>query len=268
MGLSIVVCVKPVPDPSHYDRITIDPKTKLLVRQGIPTVINPGDKHAIEAALQIRDEIGGTVVSITMAPPEAAETLREVLAMGVDEAYLLSDRAFAGADTLATVRALAAGITKIGHFDLVLTGSESADGGTAHVPSQLGEVLGVGHLTNVREIKWAEDGTLLMKSKIENGFLEVEGRLPLVLGIARDMNTPRYATLMGIVAAQSKRLQVWQCGDLQVGAGCFGLAGSPTQPGELRVLEARREGKVLKEEPGQIAAEIIAIMRAAGVLKA
>jgi len=114
--MNIAVCVKPVPDPNHNSKITINPTTKLLERQGIPSVINPADKNAIEAALQLKKQLGGKVLLVSMAPPDARETLIEGLAMGADEAYLLSDRAFAGSDTLATARVLAAGLKKIGDF--------------------------------------------------------------------------------------------------------------------------------------------------------
>jgi electron transfer flavoprotein beta subunit len=157
--------MKPVPDPGHYHRITINPATKLLERKGIPTIINPVDKNAIEAALQLKEQLGGKVVLVSMAPPDAGETLIEGLAMGADGAYLLSNRAFAGADTLATARVLAAGLKKIGGLDLVLTGSESADGGTNHIPSQLGELMGFAHLNHVTELN-LEASTIKIKTKI------------------------------------------------------------------------------------------------------
>jgi electron transfer flavoprotein beta subunit len=162
MACNVIVCVKPVPDPKYYDKVTIDPVKKTITRAGIPILINPVDKSAIELGLQLREHYGGSVVVISMAPPNTGEILREVLAMGADEAYLLSDHAFGGADTLATSYALYHGVKKIeaakGYsFDFVLCGSESADGATAQVSSQLGEWLGRPHLWNVFELEGAPE---------------------------------------------------------------------------------------------------------------
>ena len=135
-------------------------------------IINPVDKNAIEAALQLKEQFGGKVVLVSMAPPDAGEILKEALAMGVDEAYLLSDRAFAGSDTLATAKILAAGLKKIGQLDLILTGSESADSGTNHVPSQLGELLGLPHLNHITELS-LELPVLKMKAKLKTVMLNM-----------------------------------------------------------------------------------------------
>ena len=263
--MNVAVCVKPVPDPKHYDKITIDPETKLLKRQGAPMVINPVDKNAIEAALQLKERFGGKVVLVSMAPPDARETLIEGLAMGADEACLLSDRAFVGSDTLATARVLAAGLKKIGELDLVLTGSESADSGTSHIPSQLGELMGLPHLNCLTELN-LEDSILKMKTKIENGYVEYEGSLPMVLGVAREINTPRYTSLMGVVTAQHKPFTAWGLDDLGLDPASVGLAGSPTQPGDLHMPKHGRKSEMLEGETGDIAGKIIAILRSAGVL--
>ncbi|TEB04419.1 Acryloyl-CoA reductase electron transfer subunit gamma [Pelotomaculum schinkii] len=263
--MNIAVCIKPVPDPGHYHRITIDPATKLLERKGIPTIINPVDKNAVEAALQLKEQLGGKVVLVSMAPPDARETLKEGLAMGADEAYLLSDRAFAGADTLATARVLAAGLKKIGELDLILTGSESADGGTNHIPSQVGELMGFAHLNHVTELSM-EASTIKIKTKIENGYVEYQGRLPLALGVAREINTPRYTTLMGVVMAQNKPFTTWGPGDLGLAPANTGLAGSPTQPGDLHMPQHGRRAELLEGAPEDMAGKIVAILRNAGVL--
>jgi electron transfer flavoprotein beta subunit len=263
--MNIAVCVKPVPDPGHYNRITINPETKLLDRKGIPVIINPVDKNAIEAALQLKEQFGGKVVLVSMAPPDAGEILKEALAMGVDEAYLLSDRAFAGSDTLTTAKILAAGLKKIGQLDLILTGSESADSGTNHVPSQLGELLGLPHLNHITELS-LELPVLKMKAKIENGYVEYEGSLPMVLGVAREINTPRYTTLMGVVMAQKKPFTIWGLNDLGLEPAGTGLSGSPTQPGDLLFPRHGRKAEILEGEPEAVAGKIVAILRGAGVL--
>lgn len=263
--MNIAVCVKPVPDPRHYDQITIDPATKLLKRQGAPMVMNPVDKNAIEAALQLKERFGGKVVLVSMAPPDAGEMLMEGLAMGADEACLLSDGAFAGSDTLATARVLAAGLNKIGKPDLVLTGSASADSGTSHIPSQLGELMGFPHLNSLSELN-LEESTLKMKTRIENGYALYKGRLPMVLGVSREINRPRYTTLMGVVAARHKPFTSWGLGDLGLDPASVGLSGSPTRPGDLHMPVHERKSEMLEGEPGVVAGKIIAILRSAGVL--
>jgi len=263
--MNIAVCVKPVPDPKFYDKITINPETKLLERNKIPMAINPSDKNAIEAAMRLKELLGAKVILISMAPPEAKEVLKEGLAMGIDEAYLLSDRAFAGADTYATAKTLAAGLNKIGLFDLILTGSESVDGGTSHVPSQLGEMMGMPHLNHVMAVE-TEGDILKVKTKIENGYMLYEGLPPMVLGVSKEINTPRYVSLMGVVKAQGKPFTVWGLNDLQLNADDVGLAGSLTQPGSLRTPPIDRKVEMLDGDIEEKAEKILKILYAAGVL--
>ncbi|MDR2181002.1 MAG: electron transfer flavoprotein subunit beta/FixA family protein [Synergistaceae bacterium] len=274
MAYNVVVCVKPVPDPKHYDKVTIDPVKKTITRAGIPTLVNPVDKSAIELALQLREYYGGGVAVVSMAPPNADEILREVLAMGADEAYLLSDRAFGGADTLATSYTLYHGIKKIeaakGYaFDFVLCGSESADGATAQVSSQLGEWLGYPHLWNVYELEKTpgKDEAFSMKTKMENGYMEWAGRTPLVLGVAREIRKPRFISVMGIMKAKSKPLTVWGRGDLPAAEDTYlGLKGSPTQPGEIFSPDLKRSGELFTGTPEEIVGRVVTVLRANGVV--
>jgi electron transfer flavoprotein beta subunit len=265
-GGNIFVLVKPVPDPSCYDRIEIDPAKGVLSREGMPAVLNPADKHALEAALALREKHGGRVALVSMAPESASETLREGLAMGADEAFLLCDRAFAGSDSLSTSRVLAAGIRKAGPFDLVLAGNESADGGTAHVPSQVGELLGVAHLANVIRLEVGAGGSVVARTRIENGHLEVEGSLPMVVGVRREINTPRYTSLMGVLAAQGRPVHVWGAADLGVSPSEIGMEGSAMRPGRLSRPEFRRRGERLEGSPEDAVRRIVSILRAEGVL--
>ncbi|MDR1875174.1 MAG: electron transfer flavoprotein subunit beta/FixA family protein [Synergistaceae bacterium] len=281
MPYNVAVCVKPVPDPKHYDRVTIDPVKKTITRTGIPTLINPVDKTAIEAGLQLRERHSGSVVAISMAPPNAEEILREVLAMGADEAYLLSDRAFGGADTLATSYTLCHGLRKIealrGHaFDFVLCGSESADGATAQVSSQLGEWLGYPHLWNafafeeIEEMPEAGDPekkAFSIRTKMENGYMEWRARPPFVLGVARELNKPRFTSVMGIMKAKNKPLTVWSRADLDGAEDAFlGLSGSPTQPGEIFSPDLKRSGKLLEGSAEEVVEQIVAVLRSNGVV--
>lgn len=265
MALNIVVCIKPVPDPQYYDKVSIDPKTKRITRDGIPTIINPVDKNGIEAALKLKQTYGGKVTVITMAPPNATENLREALAMGADEAVLLSDRAFGGADTLATSYTLAKGIEKLSRFDIIFCGTESADGATAQVSSQLGEWLGVPHLWNVFGLEAEDERNLRVKTKVENGSMEWEIKLPCLLGVARELNKPRFISAMGIIKAKNKPLSVWSKTDMAIEDERLGLDGSPTKAGAIFTPDLKRKGEMLKGTVEEVADTIIDKLRFVGV---
>jgi len=265
MPMNIVVCIKPVPDPQYYDKVSIDPNTKRITRDGIPTIINPVDRNGLEAALQLKKAYGGKVTVITMAPPNAAENLREALAMGADEAILLSDRAFGGADTLATSYTLAKGIEKLGSFDMVFCGAESADGATAQVSSQLGEWLGIPHLWNVSSMEPRGDRSFVVKTKVENGSMEWEIQLPCLLGVARELNKPRFTSAMGIIKAKSKPLHIWGKDDLTAEEERLGLKGSPTKAGGIFTPDMRRKGEMITGSAEEIADKIVEKLRSGGI---
>jgi electron transfer flavoprotein beta subunit len=269
MAYRVAVCVKPVPDPNYYGNVGIDPVKKTITRAGVPNIFNPADKNALEAALRLREPGSGYAAAISMSPPEGAEILREALAMGADEAYLLCDRAFAGADTLATSYALCQGLRKIESekglpFDFILCGAESADGATAQVSSQLGEWFGYPQLWNVFSLE-ERGGVFMLKTKLENGFMEWEAKPPMVLGVARELNKPRFISAMGVVKSRKKPLVTWGRSDLP-GAddGYLGLAGSPTKAGDILTPDIRREGRRLSGSPDEIVAGILSVIRASG----
>ncbi|MGI6721899.1 MAG: electron transfer flavoprotein subunit beta/FixA family protein [Anaerovoracaceae bacterium] len=263
--MEIAVCVKPVPDPEKYNELTIDPETKRLNREGIPTVINPSDKNALEEALKIKESHGGSITVISMTPLFSKKNVVECLAMGADEAFILSDRAFGGADTYATSYTLAQGLAKTGKkFDLILAGNESADGATSHVPSQLGEWLRLPHIANVQQIEVNGDRAGVHK-KIAGGFIEYEVKLPAVFAVARSANQPRLINAIGIIKARKKPLTVFTREDLQADADKIGLGGSPTRAGELLTPDMSRKAEELKGSPQEIAESIIAILRKSGI---
>jgi len=237
----IIVCVKPVPDPKHWDKVSMDPVTKTLKREGIPSIINPLDKHAIEAALSIREDKGGEVVLLSMAPPFATSIVREGLAMGADRAVLLSDPVFAGSDTLATAHILAAGCRWIGEFDLVCCGNLSIDGSTAQVCSQLAEFLDLPNVMHVVGMDWQEEGKMIISQKIEHGQAKLEAALPLVISVRKELNKPRYTPFTGIIAAESKEIKVLACDDLKIDHSLIGLEGSPTKMAGLEIRRFERE---------------------------
>lgn len=267
--MEIVVCVKPVPDPKQLSKICLDPETKVLRREGVDTVVNPMDRNALEAGLQIREQLGGRVRVISMAPPFAAEVLRETLALGADEALLLSDRAFAGGDTLATARVLAAGIRRWGLPDLVLCGAESVDGSTGQVAPQLAHCLEYAHLSYVCGLEEVTSERLLAHWQVEEGYARVEVALPAVLSFTRDANRPRGMGLMGIVQARNKPLHSWSMADLQdeLQPAACGLDGSPTQMGDMWMPEvACRRQEILRGEPEEVVEALLTRLRELGVL--
>lgn len=251
--LNIAVCVKPVPDPKQSANLRIDPATKTLIRQGIPLVINPLDKHALEAAVSLKEAAGGRVAVFSMAPPAAEQTLAEALAMGADEAFLLSDLSFAGGDTLATARVLAAGLKKVGSWDVVLCGAESFDGGTAQVGPQLAVLLGMSWVTRVTRLVRESDDQFLVTVEDEVEQRDLAVRLPVVLTVEHAVNRPRKLSLMGILAARNKKVVVYSADDLDVERNAVGLKGSPTQTRDLFAPQEERKCEFLNGTPQEIA---------------
>ena len=205
----VIVCLKPVPDPQAWDRLRLDPMTKTLVRDEIPNVINPLDKHALEAALEVKDAYGAEVVLLSMAPAHTLPVLREALAMGADRAVLLSDQWFAGSDTLATARILATAIRRLEPFDLVCCGNFTLDGSTAQVPSQIAELLGIPNIMHVSAMEFRQAGPLLVTQKIEQGLVKLEAEPPLLLSFIKEANKPRYSSFLEILAAETREIAVW-----------------------------------------------------------
>jgi electron transfer flavoprotein beta subunit len=224
--MKIIVCAKQVPDTNE---VKIDPVKGTLIREGVPSILNPDDANALEAALAIKDANPGTTVCvISMGPPQATYMLRECLAMGADEAYLLSDRAFGGADTIATSRTLAAGIAKIGDADIIFAGRQAIDGDTAQVGPQTAQRLGLPVVTYVEDIK-VENNKLIVKRQMEDGYDLIEVQTPCVLTAVKELNEPRYMTIKGIVEAYEKNITVWGHQDVGLDPSECGLKASPTQ---------------------------------------
>lgn len=245
----IIVCVKPVPDPKHWHKVSMDPETGTLKRSGIPSIINPLDKHALEAALSIKQAQGGEVVMLSMAPPFVTPALKEGLAMGADRAVLLSDPMFAGSDTLATAKILAAGCRWIGEFDLVIGGNVTIDGSTGQVGSELAEFLDLPSAMHVIDLKWQDKDTLVITQKIEHGYVKLRASLPLVILVRKELNKPRYIPFAGIIAAESKQIEVLSNQDLGLEPGSVGLEGSPTK---MTSLEIRRFERARKRVEGSV----------------
>ncbi len=262
MSVHSVVCVKQVPDTTQ---VRIDPETGSLIRQGIPSVINPFDLHAVEAALHLRDEQGGRVTALSMGPPQAEETLRKVLGFGVDRAVLLSDRAFAGADTLATTFALAAAIRKISEedpVDLVICGKQSIDGDTGQVGPGLARRLGMSQVTYICGLEDldSEAGLIRAWRQLESGRELLEAKLPAALTVTEVCNRIRYASLPDLIAAAGKPVEVWSAGDIGAERSRLGLKGSPTRVNKIFAPPARKRGEIFSAADSSPAAAAATVM--------
>jgi len=256
--MKIIVCVKPVPDPQHWHKVSMDPVTMTLKREGIPNIINPLDKHALEAAICLREMTGGEgeVVLLSMAPPFVDATLREGLAMGADRAVLLSDQIFAGSDTLATSLVLAAGCRWIGEFDLVILGNFSIDGSTAQVCSQLAEFLDLPNVMHVIGLECQNQNKMIITQKIEQGYVKLEAATPLVLSVRKELNKPRYIPFTGIIEAESKEIKVLTNEDLKIDPVLIGLEGSPTKMAGLEVRRFQRAREKLEGSIDEIVQQL------------
>lgn len=223
--MKIIVCVKQVPDTNE---IKINPETGTLIRDGVPSILNPDDANALEQALRIKDLYPNTTVSvITMGPPQAREMLQECIAMGADDAILLSDRALGGSDTWATSNALSAGIKKIGKVDMIFAGRQAIDGDTAQVGPQIAEKLGISQVTYVKEFEMIKDG-ILVKRSLEDGYELLKVKTPCVLTAIKELNKPRYMSVRGILKAGVSEIKVWNADDIGVDLTTVGLKASPT----------------------------------------
>jgi electron transfer flavoprotein alpha/beta subunit len=242
--MEIVVCVKQVPDTTE---VKIDPETNTLIRQGVPSIVNPFDKNAVEAALQLKEKHGGKVTVISMGPPQAKDALKECLAMGVDSAILISDRAFGGADTLATSYTLAAAIRKLGAFDIILCGKQAIDGDTAQVGPETAEHLGISQITYAAKID-VDGDTARVEREHEDGYEVIEVKLPLLLSVVKSINEPRYPTVKGTLKANRAEIAVWTAADLIVEEQRLGLKGSPTQVRKIFTPPRRTEGLLIQKD--------------------
>ncbi len=242
--MNIIVCIKQVPDTTE---VKINPETGTLIREGVPSIVNPFDMYAIEEGLRLKEQFGGKVTVVSMGPPQAKEALKEAVAMGADEAVLLSDRAFAGSDTWATAYTLSQAIRKLGQFDVILCGKQAIDGDTGQVGPGIARQLGITQLTYVFKILKLDPQSraLVVERLLEEGREVVEAQLPALLTVVKDINQPRYPTFLGIRRATKLDIPVWGAADLpETDAGKLGLKGSPTQV--VKVFSPpKREGTVV-----------------------
>lgn len=251
--MKIIVCIKQVPDTTE---IKLDPVTGTLIRDGVPSIMNPDDKGALEQALRLKDKHGAHITVVSMGPMQAEAVLREAYAMGVDRAILISDRKFGGADTLATSYTLSQAIRTL-DYDLIIAGRQAIDGDTAQVGPQIAEQLGLPQITYVEEASFDGKQTLTVRKSTEEGHEMLEVDLPCMLTLLATANEPRYMRVRGIVEAFDKEVEVWNSESFETDPARLGLKGSPTSVKKAFTKGAKALGTLHDELTAEEAADLI-----------
>ncbi len=254
--MKIIVCVKQVPDTNE---VKIDPVKGTLIREGVPSILNPDDANALEAALELKAQHPGTTVSVvSMGPPQATYMLRECLAMGADDAYLLSSRAFGGADTCATSTTIAAGVRKLGKYDVIFAGRQAIDGDTAQVGPQTAQRLGIPSVTYVQKVREIKDGSVIVERNLEDGYEVIEVKTPCLLTAIKELNEPRYMTIAQIEDAYKQDITIWDENDVGLAPEDAGLKASPTQVWRSFTPPPKGKGEMLHGTVPEMASALVA----------
>ncbi len=256
--MNILVCIKQVPDTTE---IRMDPKTNTLVRAGVPSTVNPFDKYALEAAVQLREKHGGTVTAMTMGPAQAAQALRECYSLGADRMVLVSDRRFGGADTYATSYTLSQAVNALGGFDLILCGRQAIDGDTAQTGPMLAEHLGLPQLTCACAID-IDDDAIRIKQEGESAYRMLRAPLPAVVTVVKSINEPRLPNVMRKIQANRMQPQTLTADDLpSLDTACIGLSGSPTKVSKTFVpVRTKKTVLIDGAKPEAAADELISLL--------
>ena len=261
--MKIIVCIKQVPDTTE---VKINKETNTLIREGVASIINPFDLYAIEEGVRLKEKFGGTVTVISMGPPQVIDSLREAISMGADDAVLLSDRAFAGADTLATSYALAKGVEKIGNYDLIICGKQAVDGDTAQVGPGLAEKLNIPHVTYVKKIHEITDGMITVVRMTEEGSEKIKFPLPGLITVVKEINEPRLPSLKGKMRAKSAEIPIWTAKDVNAEEDKIGLKGSPTWVMKIFTPEHKSTGEFLEGTVQEQVTKLLTRLRETKVL--
>ncbi|KPK20237.1 MAG: electron transfer flavoprotein subunit beta [Dehalococcoidia bacterium SG8_51_3] len=241
--MNVVVCLKQVPGTTQ---VKIDLETNTLIREGIENIINPFDTYAIEEGVRLRERFGGKVTVISMGPTQAEAALREAISLGADKGVLLSDAAFAGADTWATSCTLSMALRKLKPYDLVVCGRQTLDGDTGQVGPQLAEMLCLPFIAYVNRIEEIADGKMRVRRMVEDGYEVMESHLPAVITVVKEINTPRLPSLRGIARSKSASIPVWGVKDLNIDPGRVGMAGSFTRVVKIFSPQQDRQGEIFQ----------------------
>ncbi len=252
--MKIIVCVKQVPDTTE---VKIDKETNRLIRDGIPSILNPDDANALEQALEIKENNENVHVTVlTMGPPQAESMLRECLAMGADEAYLLTDRAFGGSDTWATSNAIASAIRKIGEYDLILAGRQAIDGDTAQVGPQIAEKLDLPQVTYVEDLK-INGNTLTVQRQLEDGYEIIELQMPALLTAVKELNEPGHMYIDKIFDTIDQEIHILTIDDVDITKESVGLKASPTRVKRSFTPEVKSNGEILEGTEKEVAKRLV-----------
>ncbi len=256
--MKIIVCVKQVPATNE---VKMDPVTNTIIREGVESILNPFDTYAIEEAIRIKEKQGAQITALSMGIPSVVTLLQEAVSLGVDDAILLSDRAFAGADTMATAYTLQLGVESIGDYDLILCGKMATDGDTAQVGPMLAEVLGIPQITDVGEILEIGTDFILCRRMTDDGYETVKSKLPAVITVTKEINIPRLPSIAGMKRGKAAKVPVMTSKDFQLEAERIGLSGSPTQVVRTFIPSHDIASEVLTGSPTEQAEALIEKLR-------
>jgi len=256
--MNIIVCIKQVPETTD---VRINPETNTLIREGVKSIINPFDMYAIEAAVRLKEKLGGKVTVVCMGPPQAESAIREAISMGCDEGVLVGDRAFAGSDTWATSYTLANAIKKIGSFDLIICGKQASDGDTAQVGPGISTHLDIPQVTYVKKIEEVKDNLMRVERMLEEGFEIIETPLPALLTVVKEINEPRIPSLKGMMRAKSAKIMSLTQKELNLDPQNIGLCGSPTQVVKIFTPPQRTGGQMLQGEVPEIVKKLVDLIK-------
>ncbi|MBN1823280.1 MAG: electron transfer flavoprotein subunit beta/FixA family protein [Endomicrobiales bacterium] len=256
--MNVIVCIKQVPNTTN---VQIDSTTGTLKREGVESIINPFDEYAIEEAVRIKERTNGKVTVLTMGPPQAESALREAIARGVDNAVLVSDRAFAGADTWATSYTIAQAIRTIAEYDLIICGKQATDGDTAQVGPGVAEMLDIPHVAYVKKIEEIKPNYMKVERMMEDGYDIIEMPLPALITVVKEINTPRLPSLRGMM--NSKKAQILQLTAEKIKAekDNIGLTGSPTQVMKVFSPPPRQGGMKIDGSPEEVAETLVSKLK-------
>lgn len=261
--MNVVVCIKQVPETP---KIEIDPQTGALIKAEGKMIINPFDMYALEEGIRLKEQYGGKVSAISVGPPEAEEALREAIALGVDEAILLSDPMFDGSDTLATSYILAKAVEKLGQPDIVICGRQTMDGDTGQVAPQLAEWLRIPFASYVSKIEEIKEGHMTVQRMIDEGHQVIEMPLPGVINVVKEINAPRLPSLRGLMQSKKVQIATWTAQELDVDMSKVGLAGSPTRVARVFFPERAKQGELLQGSPESQVEQLVEKLRQAKVI--
>ncbi|HBF43240.1 MAG TPA: electron transfer flavoprotein subunit beta [Desulfobacteraceae bacterium] len=263
--MDIIVLVKQVPDTAD---VRLDPKTGSLIREGVESIINPDDRHAIEAAVRMKEARGGKVTAVSMGPPQAIDTISEAMGMGIDKGILLCDAAFAGADTWATTFTLGKAIMKIGDYDLVICGRQAIDGDTAQIGPQVADYLKVPQVTYVCEIEEIKENSMVVRRRLEDGFERIQCTMPALLTVIGELNIPRYPMVGRLISACNEKapIEVWNAADIGVQSSEIGLKGSLTHVIKTFAPKFKRQGEMLEGGTKDVVANLVGKLKESTII--